>query len=207
MFPATGPLSREKYPKQLELFRAGLAHRERAYIAGNRCGKTTAGAYETTLHLTGQYPDWWEGRRFSCPIECWAAGDTSLTTRDIVQFELLGRFGEFGSGMIPRETILNHTRRAGNVIGAVDSVFVQHVTGGTSVLGFKSYAEGRESFQGTSKHLVWIDEEPPMDVYTEVLLRTMVVPNDDRGGLVLATFTPLSGWSEVVDLFLGNESA
>jgi len=67
MFPSTGPLRRELYPKHLEFFRAGAAHKERAFIAGNRCGKTVAGGYETTLHLTGLYPDWWEGRRFACP--------------------------------------------------------------------------------------------------------------------------------------------
>ena len=174
-------------------------------IISHNCGKTTAGAYETTLHLTGLYPEWWQGRRFECAIEAWAAGDTSLTTRDIIQTELLGRFGAFGTGMLPGECIQRWTRRAGNVIGAVDSVFVTHVSGDTSVLGFKSYAEGRESFQGTSKHLAWIDEEPPLEVYTELLLRTMVVPNDPRGGICMLTFTPLQGWSEVVDTFLGDK--
>lgn len=60
MFPDQGPLRRELYPKQLEFFRAGRDHRERAFIAGNRCGKSEAGAYETALHLTGRYPHWWE---------------------------------------------------------------------------------------------------------------------------------------------------
>ncbi|MGI9074589.1 MAG: hypothetical protein ACR2JB_25470 [Bryobacteraceae bacterium] len=39
----------------------GATHRERLLMVGNRCGKTVAGAYELTLHLTGLYPDWWEG--------------------------------------------------------------------------------------------------------------------------------------------------
>ena len=41
--------------------------------------------YETVLHLTGLYPDWWEGRRFDNPVRALAAGDTSQTTRDIIQ--------------------------------------------------------------------------------------------------------------------------
>lgn len=202
LFPSQGPLRRERYPKQIEFFKAGAVHKERAFIAGNRCGKTLAGAYETTLHLTGLYPDWWEGRRFACPIDAWAAGDTSLTTRDIIQQELLGRFGHFGTGMIPREALEGWTRKAGNVYGAVDTVLVKHVSGGTSVLGFKTYSEGRQSFQGTAKHLVWFDEEPGLEVYTEALMRTMVTPGDARGGLAFLTFTPLQGWSDVVTSFL-----
>lgn len=73
---------------------------------------------------------------------------------------------------------------------------VRHVTGGISKLGFKSYDQGRKKFQGTSKELIWLDEEPPLDVYTECLTRTMTV-----NGLVLCTFTPLEGATDVVNLY------
>jgi phage terminase large subunit-like protein len=204
MFPATGELRRERYTKHLEFFKAGATHKERAFIAGNRCGKTVAGAYETTLHLTGLYPDWWEGRRFTTPIDAWAAGDTNKTVRDIIQRELLGPPNEPGTGMLPGDTILD-VRTSRGVADAIDSVYVRHASGGASVLGFKSYAEGRANFQGTSKHVIWVDEEPPLEVYTEALLRTMIVPGTDRGGICMLTFTPLRGWSEVVDSFLGAE--
>src|SRR3954470_2168731 len=79
-YPDEGPLRRELYQKHLEFFRLGSKHPERLFLAANRVGKTEgAGAYETTLHLTGLYPDWWEGKRFSGPIKGWAAGDTSKT--------------------------------------------------------------------------------------------------------------------------------
>lgn len=171
-------------------------------MAGNRCGKTTAGGYETTLHLTGLYPAWWEGRRFDCPTEFWVAGETGLTTRDILQRELLGRWGSFGTGTLPREVIVDWTRKAGNVPETVDTILVRHVSGGVSVCGFKTYSEGRGNFQGTFKHGCWFDEEPPAPVYTEALMRTMVVPGDPRGGLIYLTFTPLLGWSDVVTSFL-----
>src|ERR1700744_4932602 len=83
-FPETGPLRRELYPKHLEFFRAGLEHRERLMLAANRVGKTEGiGGYESALHLTGRYPDWWEGRRFDRPIQAWVAGASNETTRDI----------------------------------------------------------------------------------------------------------------------------
>lgn len=202
MFPATGPLRRELYSKHLEFFEAGATNKERAFIAGNRVGKTTTGCYEDTLHLTGLYPDWWTGRRFSCPTEGWVAGDTNLTVRDILQKELLGEWGRFGTGMIPAECIDHWTRKSASVPEAVDSVFVKHVSGYLSKLGFKSYAEGRQNFQGTAKHFVHFDEEPSMAVWIEALMRTMIVPGDAGGGLAYLTFTPLSGWSEVVTQFL-----
>jgi hypothetical protein len=63
-FPDTGPYRRELYRKHLQFFAAGATHRTRAFISANRVGKSKAGAFETTLHLTGDYPSWWEGRQF-----------------------------------------------------------------------------------------------------------------------------------------------
>jgi phage terminase large subunit-like protein len=194
--PDTGPLRRELYHKHLEFFRKGSYANERLLMAGNRCGKTTAGAYELTLHLTGEYPHWWEGRRFDTPIDAWAAGDTAKTVRDILQLELLGPQHARGTGMIPGDAIIRMTTAHG-VADAVDTVYVRHVTGGVSSLGFKSYSEGRECFQGTSRHVIWIDEEAPMPVYVEALMRTMTV-----NGIVMVTFTPLNGHTELVQSFL-----
>src|SRR5690349_12204088 len=73
-----GPLRRELYQKHVEFFAAGAKHNERLAIAANRVGKSEGiGAYETTLHLTGLYPDWWPGRRFDHPVDWWAAGKTA----------------------------------------------------------------------------------------------------------------------------------
>jgi phage terminase large subunit-like protein len=206
MFPAAGPFRRELYVKHLEFFRAGATHRERLFMAGNRCGKTVAGAYEVALHLTGQYPEWWEGRRFECAIEAWVAGQTAHTTRDIVQLALLGRWNEFGTGMIPGDALLGYTLK-GRPAHAVDTVCVQHASGGVSLLGFKAYREGASAFQGTAKHLIWNDEEPDLETYVEQTIRTMIVPGSAEGGMVLVTFTPLEGWSDVVESFLGAPQA
>jgi phage terminase large subunit-like protein len=112
-------------------------------VVNSNTGKSFGiGGYETALHLTGLYPPFWEGRRFHYPIEAWVAGDTSETTRDIIQQILLGNPGELGTGLIPYDCILgNPTHRAG-VAGAVDTVRVRHVSGGTSWCGFKCFAPG-----------------------------------------------------------------
>lgn len=61
LYPDTGPLRRELYPKHLRFFELGSEYRERMMMAANRCGKSTVGCYETTVHLTGRYPAWWTG--------------------------------------------------------------------------------------------------------------------------------------------------
>lgn len=205
-FPDDGPYRRSGYEKHLEFFRVGKTYRERCFMAGNRVGKTITGAYETTAHLTGQYPDWWEGRQFVKPIRAWAAGDTNETTRDIIQLELLGNvtYGDDGvrtfdgSGMIPRECIGAAKWKMG-VQDLADFVYIKHKTGGWSHLAFKAYEQGRKKFQGTAKELIWLDEECPLDIYNECLIRTATTR-----GILMLTFTPLSGLSETVMQFLDD---
>lgn len=194
IYPDEGPLRRELYAKHLQFFAAGIEHHERAAVAANRVGKSFGlGGYETALHLTGIYPDWWPGRRFDHAIDCWAAGDTSETTRDIPQLILLGPAGEYGTGLIPGDRIVGRPTHRAGVAEAVDTVRVKHVSGGVSRLGFKSYDQGRKKFQGTAKHLIWMDEEPPEDVYSECMARLMTT-----SGSMICTFTPLEGLSNVV---------
>jgi phage terminase large subunit-like protein len=201
LFPDEGPLRRELYAKHLQFFAAGLEHEERCFLAANRIGKTTsAGGYEVALHLTGLYPKWWPGRRFDRPTTGWAAGDTGQTTRDIIQASLLGT--EQGDlGLLPKDAILKTTPKPG-VPQGIDTVRVRHSSGGVSVLGFKSYDQGRRAFQGTKLDFVWFDEEPPFDVYNEALMRTASTVPGETGGLMLCTFTPLEGMSETVLYFL-----
>jgi hypothetical protein len=46
------------YPKQLEFHDAGARYGERLLMAANQVGKSTAGAAEAALHLTGRYDAW-----------------------------------------------------------------------------------------------------------------------------------------------------
>ncbi|MGB9456366.1 MAG: terminase family protein [Bryobacteraceae bacterium] len=198
MFPDAGPLRRELYAKHTEFFRAGAQYKQRLFMAANRVGKTVAGAFETACHLTGQYPSWWEGRRFEKATDGWACGTTSQTTRDVVESVLLGRSGCLG--MIPADAVLRTVAGRG-ISGSVETVLVRHVSGKDSKLGFKTYEQGRRSFEGEAKDFIWCDEEPPLDVYTEMLYRLLTTK-----GLAWTTFTPLLGMSEMVTQFLEVES-
>src|SRR5207237_5437751 len=56
------------YPKQIAFHAAGASARERLLMAGNQLGKTLAGGFEVAMHMTGRYPDWWQGKRFTKPV-------------------------------------------------------------------------------------------------------------------------------------------
>lgn len=196
-YPDEGNLRRELYVKHTQFFEAGAKSRERLMLAANRIGKTEGvGGYEMTLHLTGIYPSWWTGRRFEKAIDAWAAGDTSKTVREIIQFKLLGPSHDVGTGLIPKDLIIKTTAKQG-ISDAIDTIYVKHSSGGISQLVLKSYDQKRHSFQGTEKEVIWLDEEPPLEIYTECLLRTMT-----NNGMLMLTFTPLQGMSETVMAFL-----
>lgn len=195
-YPDRGPHRRELYVKHLAAFRAGLTERIRLILAANRVGKTEGIAgYELTVHLTGKYPAWWVGRKWNRPVDAMAAGDTRQTTRDILQTKLLGRPGHIGTGMIPAEAIVaGSVKHAQGVPDAIESVRVHHASGGESYLRFRSYDQGREAFQGFEIDIGVEDEEPPLDIHSELVLRTMTT-----GGMLLLTFTPLKGVTPLID--------
>jgi phage terminase large subunit-like protein len=201
IFPDEGPYRRELYPKHIEFFNAGKDNRQRLLMAANRVGKTMAAGCELTYHLTGVYPDWWQGRRFTKPQDWWVAGKDSSTVRVILQELLLGPVGEFGTGLIPHDKLDFETLKdAKKADTPIDKFRVKHTSGTYSTVEFKSYDAGRKSFEGTARS-IWLDEEPPLSVYTECLLRTMTGEN-----LLLMTFTPLQGISETITTFLGSTS-
>lgn len=201
-YPETGPLRRELYHKHMEFYRAGVQHQERALIAANRVGKSFCLGYEGTLHMTGQYPDWWEGRRFNGPVTAWFAGEDAKAVRDSLQTLLFGKPDALGTGLIPHEVIVGKPTARAGVAEAYDSFVVKHVSGGLSRGTMKTYDMGRESFQAARVDVVVLDEEPPLPVYTEALLRTMSTEPGKPNGIVLCGFTPLKGLSSVVLQFL-----
>lgn len=187
------------YKKQIEFHKAGAAYRERLFMAGNQLGKTLAGAAEAAMHLTGRYPDWWQGKRFSKPIVMIAGSESYELTRDGVQRLMVGppmNEEDWGTGYLPKADIVDYTRRSG-VSGALDSVTVRHVSGRVSTLLFKAYEQGRGKWQANTVDYVWFDEEPPEDVYLEGITRT-----NATGGSVTVTFTPLNGMSAVVQRYI-----
>lgn len=167
-------------------------------MAGNQLGKTLCAGNETACHLTGLYPDWWDGRVFPKAPRFWVGSLTSELTRDGAQRILLGPTGKWGTGTIPKELIVE-IKRARGVPDSVESVLIKHVNGDVGQITFKAYSDGREAWQAETLDGVWYDEEPPEGIYIEGITRT-----NATNGMVYTTFTPLLGMSNVVMRFVGE---
>jgi phage terminase large subunit-like protein len=193
----------QPHPKQALFHEAGKTAKQRLFLAGNRTGKTFCACVEVVMHLTGIYPSWWKGYRFNHPVEAWVASNTAQTTKNILQEQYyLGKEGVLG--YIPEHLITRMTRQNG-IPDGIDTLYVKHSTGGISSLGFKSYDQGRAKFQGTKKHIIHFDEEPPYPVYAEALMRTMAT--HDHVGMLMITMTPLMGFTEMVQHFMEGQIA
>ena len=188
------------YTRQKEFFTLGSTRRFRMFNAGNQLGKSDAGAYETRCHVTGVYPDWWEGRRFRHPLLAWACGITADKTMNINQGKLLGAPntpGSLGTGLIPKDMIAGQPILGRGTTGAFASIPIKHVSGGISTLAFKAYEQGWQKFQGDGVAFIWLDEEPDdFKVYTECQARLLAT----RGSMIV-TFTPLGGETELYQAF------
>ena len=193
--------SYDPYPYQQKFHESGSEANQRLLMAANRIGKSYCGSMELSYHLTGIYPDWWKGRVYDRPIVAWAGGVSNETTRDIVQFELLGSPDDpdaFGSGTIPKNYIIKTERKPG-VPNAKSVALIRHISGGNSSLHFKAYEMGVEKWQGRSVDCIWLDEEPSREIYSQAVTRTL-----DRKGMVYMTFTPEAGMTETVASFMNN---
>jgi phage terminase large subunit-like protein len=197
-FVPNTPYSIENCPKHKVFFDATKEYTEVLFCAGNRVGKSLAGAFATAAHLTGDYPFWWNGLTFDHPIRAWAAGSDAKSTRDTVQKELLGPIGAWGTGLIPLEKMGKSWALSG-VPQGIDTIEIRHKSGGMSTLSFKNYQQSLSAFYGTSMHWIWLDEIAPHDIYNECLIRTMTTE-----GRVCVTFTPLEGITPLIVNFFSK---
>lgn len=194
------------YSKQIAFHNEGKLISERLFMAGNQLGKTVAGGAEWAMHLTGRYPDWWQGQTFDKPPLLWAGSITGESTRDNPQRILIGppaKQEEWGTGFIPHECLKDWNRSMG-VPNLLDNAVIKwggggDVQAGESIVAFKAYEKGREKWQGPTVDGVWFDEEPDEEIYSEGLTRTN---NGQRGQFAIMTFTPLLGMSTVVCRFI-----
>lgn len=182
--------------------------RERCLLAGNRTGKTRSVAAEVAMHAIGEYPDWWEGRRFTKPVQIMVGGVNNKNVRDVPQRALLGEIegtGEKrcpdGTGWIPKENMGQCSFAQVGIKNVVDSIRIKHISGKDSTIVFMSYQQEASAFQGVARDVVWLDEEPEgehaMDYFTEMLVRTA-----DTNGILMMSRTPLFGETPIIAHFI-----
>jgi len=183
------------FEHQLKFFRTYTSPR-RGILAANRIGKTVSTCFETAMHLTGLYPDWWEGRRFDRPVNVMVAGEGWQQVALVLQNELLGTNdvkieSQLGTGAIPRSCIIRETMRndGANCMG----VEIRHRSGSNSYLLFANYTQEVRQMQGFKLNIAVFDEQPPDDFFSEIVTRTATTQ-----GMVMCSFTPLKGLNGLV---------
>lgn len=155
------------YDYQKELFDAGKEYMSRFACFSNRCGKTYSGAREMAWHLTGKYPEWWDGYVFDRPIKAWAIGITGDSTRKVLQLELLGtidvrQVDEIGSSAISRDDIkIDSLEKDGAkiLVARIKHYNKNGVYDGDSILEFRSTQQGVHSLMGVSQDYIWLDKQ------------------------------------------------
>ncbi len=189
------------YPKQALFHAMGLDKRERMLSAGNQLGKTLSAANEVAMHLTGRYPAWWAGKRFTRGNNWLAGSESGELTRRGVQRYLFGRDPKTdpGTGSIPKDCIVDLTWSR-HVNEFIDTAKIQFTDANgvqsISTISLKSYDQGRGKWQADTVEGVWFDEEPPEDIYMEGLTRT-----NAAFGPVIVTCTLLKGMTAIAMRF------
>ena len=173
-------------------------------MAANQVGKSQTGCIIDAHHLTGEYPDDWEGHKFEFPPLIWLLGYSGEKTRDLLQQKLFGRLadGKLEGGYISGDLIVDHIGMQGTS-GACREVRVKHKHG-TSICQFWSYSQGQHALMGDVVDWYHIDEEPKDQmIYPQVTTRTL---NGDqgKGGRGILTLTPENGKTELVSGFMDD---
>ncbi len=187
-------------PKQMEWH--NLAATEKMLRAGNQQGKTQAASAQMAMDALAIYPEWYTGRRFMVPPKIerpydfigWAGCTTSLKTRDGAQVKLLGDIGlqgGLGQGLIPLDNIVGRPMMARGIGDFVDTVNLRREGGGDAIIRFKTFAMGREAWQGEPVDVVWGDEDPgDLEIYEECQARLTTTD-----GIIIWSMSPMLGLS------------
>jgi phage terminase large subunit-like protein len=183
-----------------------IDHPDHAFVANSivvsNSGKTHGMAYSVAWDATGLYPDWYTGPKSNRGIDCWVMGDTGANTRDACQRKLFGTDPERPGwtdkpgihALIPAKYIIGKPTRQSAPSGLFDTVRVKHVPSDTiSTISFKSHQMDRQALAAWNGDLVWIDEEPPLDILMEMVARVM-----DNKGRILLSMCPLDGVTPTV---------
>ena len=202
----------EPYEFQKKFFAASLNAKRRFLCAANRVGKSFSEAVEMSCHLTGIYPDWFEGHKFDKPILAWAVGITGDSTQKVLQKEIFGTAmgkdaAALGTGALPRKYIdFDNLVKDGHQI-KMCKVWHHDKFGnrdGQSTIEFRSTQQGEHVLMGATVDYIWLDEEDPYrssQIYSQCVTRTATT-----GGLVTITATPENGLTALVDQFMKDDT-
>ena len=177
-------LSQRKAQRPLDFFKP-LAHQKPLFqstkrnlgvFGGNQSGKTLNGAawiIHRALHRKSY-------------IICATWADLSVPNQQAKVYELLPKDSRVREG-------LEYSEKRG-----FPNRLIKFHNG--SIIKFKTYEQGRETFQGISADYIWLDEECPEDLITEIKARLVA-----KRGTLMRTMTAVNGITYTYDEFILNK--
>lgn len=179
------------YPAQAKILSEFKNQKIFGILGGNRSGKTELGAFIALAWALGK--EYFENEPAyeyikdlpipPGPKNIWIVGLDFATVRDIIWYEKF-KTGRNHPAFLPRDPAVVRKANDGDF-----QIFFEN----GSIITCKSADSGREKFQGASVDLVWIDEEPEVEIFDECYQRTV-----DCAGKILLTLTPLTDISSGV---------
>jgi hypothetical protein len=153
--------------------------KSKAASCGNWTGKTMMQTAEEFYHLTGLYPEWWDGVRYDRPVSTVMVDPNMLRSRDCTQslmLEAIERIGDIEFEKVPKP----------GVPDAMSELRIKHVSGGMSKVVFLSAEMSCEKFTVFSVDRVAINEGVRGPVLVELRVR-----RGASDGVLSAVYTPL----------------
>ena len=151
------------------------------FIGGNRSGKTVGGSVECLRAATGTDPH----RKYPEPPLRIRACTVDL--KQGVQKIILPELARWCPPSALKNQSWEESFNKTNMTLTLDN---------ESFIEILTYEQDVEKHAGTSRHLVWFDEEPPEDIFQEDIARLI-----DTGGIWKMTMTPVEGLEWIFQLY------
>lgn len=147
-----------------------------AFFGSNRSGKTTSNVVKIGFLTTGQYPDWYTGRKFRGKTKGRIFVKDYGSACRVVTDKL--------HDWLPQDCYIHAPRR--NNQGAEVEWTIKHENGGLSFFDIMTYEQKTEAAEGADQDWVYFDEPPPRALYIAAT-RGLI----DRDGICMFGLTPL----------------
>lgn len=200
---------------QRDFIRRSGEHSAFLLSSANQTGKTEIGAFAARCHLTGQYPNWWNGTCFAHPPKTWLGGVDWIQIRRVWQSRLFGKVENRQipfTGMLPPESLIHadwHSQQRDTI--RAFSVRHPHGIARVEMIPYSPAGGPRrqaQTYAGEEKvDLLIVDEQPHDEVLGQLMQRTMHgrhIKGDGKSvdsGHVLLLMTPELGATPLYESF------
>lgn len=181
------PLLKHKFNNEAQGIFRGLNNRYRAIVGGNKIGKTDEMGFICGAICTGRAEEFGINFPHKPPLNIWYCG----RDRAVLSDEPLKSIKRY---LKPEQY------KVTTVASTVQKVTIYAPDGAASEIIFKPYTGEIGIFESGNVHAVFMDEEPPREIFSAIKPKIAVLP-----GYVFIAMTPDKGMSWTHDLFNGTD--